>query len=346
MNKIILLIFICLCSTLFAFSEINTYTCILVSEINDGSSEGEIGYNWKLAQGGGQTGPTTFTISERGFIYVCDYINNRINIYDLVLKYVKTIKETRNEAGNTFVFSAYKIKVDIDDNIVAITMNNDLEKIDKNGKKIYNIYKNDIPQIVNYDYDFFLLEKNILFNDEDGYNLIDEKGKILKKQEAINFINIKKNNLENTKKANFNSIYPLFENETQQFLDEKKLVFINGRVLSSNLDKHRSIYKFIKNNNKFKTDLILDKVNEDVTENITHKELIGFDIDNNSYWDCRIGNDRFKRIILICSNKGELIDCFYNKIKWSKCAVSPSGDVYFMSSNKNGTLFHKTERQW
>ena len=74
--------------------------------------------------------------------------------------------------------------------------------------------------------------------------------------------------------------------------------------------------------------------------------LIGYDSEGNSYWNVITGIKPEDRAVLICSQYGEALDCFYNRIQWSLVAVAPSGDVYFLDYDSEGVYFYKVAQQW
>ena len=117
MKKNFLYLFLLLFIYTYAYCDkINEYPILKIKTILIGKKNNEIGIEKYTA--GGPTGPMTFTISNKNNIYIPDRANNRLNIYDINLNFLKNIYEKENKECHF----AHNLKVDKNENIIALSV--------------------------------------------------------------------------------------------------------------------------------------------------------------------------------------------------------------------------------
>jgi hypothetical protein len=248
--------------------------------------------------------------------------------------------------GRSYVFSASKILVNEDKDIIAYIDGNGLVKINKEGDEVYKIDNSKLPREVKSLKQFFLYEKNILYFDKNKIQIIDNKGKILKKTEIAREIERINNNSNDNNLSTENET----NNKIDTFLKENKLVKYNEKIITGKFDQLRDYYKIISEDKTNSFVDVVDKINDfrNFISTINIK-LVGYDSDSNSYWRTNTTKQyQSKPVILVCSKYGAIIDCFFNDLQLHSIAIAPCGDIYFMDRRpKNGKyLFYKITRHW
>jgi hypothetical protein len=337
-----IIIILILLTSSFLFGEIMNYQLLRIAIIKNGNKDGELGYNPKLASMGAPPGPTALVISPDEEMFVCDPINQRINVYDINLRYKRKIME-KDSMG---IYYSYNIKIGDDKNITALGMNKDIIKFSKNGDIIFKIDSYKLPdQVTNY-YNFFPFASYILFYDKNTENsafLIDDSGKIFDKNKSTEEIKRINQTNESTLVTKKGDVSKQLSNEITK---KYGVVESRGRILSTNIEVHRDYFKKMKELQKVEKSIPLTEDN--IPDNLsTFKNIIfiGFDKDNNSYWKAKTKDNA--KIIIVCSPIGAIVDYFSNPLEWSLETVAPSGDVYFLGkAEEQGRTFYKITRRW
>ena len=127
-KRIFILCFIILPTYIFC-DQLSNYTIEKIHSISTETKEGLIG--WEPSVAGGYSGPTAIAI-RKNKIYIPDSVNYRINIYNDNFEYMETIKELKKESH-----FAHFIKVDENENIIALIVSHGLKKINQKGEKIF-----------------------------------------------------------------------------------------------------------------------------------------------------------------------------------------------------------------
>jgi len=344
----IILITILLNIIFFVYGEaIRNYSQIEAHKIKVGNGYGELGVDPKRAQMAAPTGPTTFTLNN-DVIYVCDYINARINVYDSNWNFLNSIKDI----AYTGIYYSTKIKLDDIGNILVFDQNMSLLKIDRTGKLLLKIPKNKYLSDNFIPYHDKLLLYSI--NDKKKREIIifDENGKILDKDQTLEIVNNTKTKAL-SRTSNFESD-DIIKDKVKKIFDDKGVI-IDKAPLTDYFSILREYYEMLKGaqlksltNRSNNQKEIKDVAEYEFPKLVSiYPDYIGFDADGNSYWQNEIKDSRPRKdIILVCSPYGEILDVFYNPSSWNKVAIAPNGDVYFLSYDKEWVYFHKVTRRW
>lgn len=327
---------------LYTFSdEIKSYEQAEEYSFKIGNHAGEIGYDpQRSLMGGAPAGPTSFTISPDLKFYICDTINFRINIYDCNYKYLQCI----NNIEYGYIHAAFLLKVNANSNVLVLDGSKNLIKFNSKNEMIYFIWSSQLPNEVKSKKNFFnYYDKVLYYEKNDKFLFLNEFGKKINQEEAEKeLIKIQQNFLQYSSSETI----PVKKSIISEFVQNNKIITYENNLLTSNFSKHRAYYETIEEN-RIKSNSVTfgDKIDLNKLPIGQHK-LIGFDSDGNSYWGVKTGRNPEDRAVLVCSQYGEALDCFYNRIKWSSIAVAPSGDVYFMNYDTMGTHIYKTSRRW
>lgn len=326
-------------STFFAYSnEIKEYNQILIGEISTGNKDGEIGDTTPFKKMGGVP-PNNFTISDDNLIYVCDFLNKRINVYDLNFIFIESIIEKQQSE----IYFANKLMVNGNKSIIAHVGTIGLIKIDKSGSEIFRLKNEFLPSEVRYKHQFFLINNDILYFEKEKYTIINEFGNRLNENESrdkIKEIKSKKNELTTEESIKMES-----------FLNSKNIIKYNNRIFAGSFKKLREYNDFLNGlrNNTKALQGEKNKILSSLTEYDGNFNIIDYDNDGNSYWNTYTKKENgSKPVILVISRDGEILDGFYNELSLPNIAIAPNGDVYFMDRMpKAGKfLFYKITRQW
>jgi hypothetical protein len=322
--------------------DINYYEQIKIRSIEIGKDNGKIGLNFKPV---GPQSPYTFSIGKNNWIYVPDAVNYRINVYDLNLNYISEIVVTDKQYN--WIYNAYKINIDMNQDLIIFYPDKGLIKINKAGNFIFEIDKGILPVSVIGSKEFFLIDNYILYYDDSKENkitFINPSGNILTLNETTKFV--KELEEKGTKKFVSNSPW----DKVKEIIEKEKVIVNDDKLLTTVFMEHRKFYhelsgnKYISRNGDEQK--IYDKIDIDLSK-FKNFIFIGFDSENNSYWRVKLPG-KYKHVIIICSTYGAILDCFDTnlKIEYVYTAISPAGDIYFMDFNKEGTHFYKIERRW
>ena len=321
-------------------NEINNYEQILIETILTGNKPGQIGDTTPFKKMGGVP-PNMFTISNDNLIYVCDFMNQRINIYILDFSYKGMIKEKQQSES----YSARKLNILGNGNIVFFSLNNGIVSMDQQGNEIFRINYNILPNEVRYKHIYFIIEDNILYYNNEQINIIDQKGKHLDENEKKTEIE----RLDTLEIEHRNGISTPLIVEANILLKAAKIIKYKDRISTGDFKKLRKYYELY-NSNKKTSSIITDKLQNIFSIlSLSNMEVIGYDTDSNSYWKAETKKEfGTKQVILVCSKFGAILDCFYNEKRFPNIAIAPKGDVYFMDREpKDGKfLFYKVERRW
>jgi hypothetical protein len=298
-------------------------------------------------------GPVTFTISKNKNIYVPDFANHRINIYDLHLNYKYFIIE--KEHG---IMQYGNIHIDDNMNLIANSTSLGLKKINQTGETVFLLSKQNLPK--NFDfYNYFLINNNIIYYDDTGsIKTITSDGNIRDSVETLNIVReIEKNEIENTKEEQ--KSLATKRNILIDIQNKEKSIIIGDKYYTSRFSDMKDYFEKAKKYYAFKKELKNEIKSENININEKSFEIckfIGFDAEHNSYWKSYAPKqEKWEEFIFVYSNYGEVIDAFYfsdlkdKNIIWGdliKIAVAPSGDVYFMRNDETGSYFWKIERRW
>jgi len=338
----------------FIFSnEFSNYLIQKVNSIPVGKEESMIG--WRSAYAGCQSGPITFTIKNNLF-YIPDITNQRINVYNDKLEFIKTI----NEKGKKIIQTANRIIVDDKKSIIAYTQGYGLKKINDYGETIFYIKYDELPNEIKSNKNFFPTDDIVMiYNDNNGIEYITPDGKIIKDEKATKKMEELTGNRRKIKRDQ--TIDITLPADKTKIVDnlrkDPSLLLIDDEYYSTSFietekyfDKIKEVREYVKeqkkkNNVKYRTSNI--NINIDGYAFYT---FIDYDKDHNDYWEA--GKDEAsirKAAIIIFTKYGELLDAFYygqyRKIDGSlkpdytiyptseaKVAISPDGDIYFLKS--------------
>jgi len=336
-----ILLFLLFVLSVLAFSEnIQNYPFKSIKTISIGKKEGEIGFVKKIF-GGMPHGPQNFFICNDNNVYVPDFANGRINVYDLDLNFLYTILEKENKMAS----HVGQIFVDQDKNIFLMRNDIGLKKINKNGDTIIFIEKEKLPKKLLNNKNFFLKEGIIFYYNDNSYiESISLKGEIKDNEISVYLLD-----QLNQKKRK------ITDKDLIKLKTDKKHIIIGDQYFSTSFRENKAFFeesneyfKKIKENKSSKEkNIVLDE------KKLRTSQFIGYDADHNSYWRNFEGN--FKYFIFVFSYFGEVIDAFYfdelmnvsvTNGELVHTAVAPNGDVYFMRNDENGSHFWKIERQW
>jgi len=327
MLKKYILLLILLISYNYNLLAINEYEILELGTIPIGNQTGMLGYDaTKILPGYGPIRPTTYSISEDNYIYICDNLNQRINVYDLELNFIREIK------GNGFRLPKIeKIKIDKEENIIAI-ISNFLLKIDKQGRKKFTIKKTKLSSEVMTKYNYFPFKDYIFFYDKDIVKWISPDGSIIENENDLNSISMLLTDEINSK-LKIQGIEKILK-----YKNEKNIIFAGDKLLSTDFKKHKDYFDFLKST--------LTDINfKDESAKHSYRSInsfIDYDSYSNSYW---VGSTGEKRIILVFSKFGGLLDCFYHT-RGVLPAVTSNGDIYTWEINEEGVAFYKIARRW
>jgi hypothetical protein len=351
MKNLATILFVLLIPSILNSQAIKDYQQLKVFTVAIGSAEGQMVYDQRAATLGSLSQPLSFTIGNDNNIYINDSCNARINIYDINFAFKKTI----NDKKHIGFWEIRKIEVDDENNLFLYIPEAGLVKIDLDGNIIWRVKKKELPVSLRDNRTFFLYEKSVVYFDSQSaipIKFIDENGIVLddeKNRSRMETLYTKTtNNIEQV------AIAPLLADIEHAKMKELNIFENKGNMLAPNISMHREYFKKIKNQIIKKQDLVKDKAictidfSDDaflIDNKLISGELIGYDVDNNSYWKSAILATG-KTYIIILRKNGSILDAFYFDIERSFIAVAPNGDVYFMQSTDAGINFYKTIRQW
>jgi hypothetical protein len=356
--KNIIIIILLLFYSFFSYTEqLNTYSFIPVKVIQTGSEEGKIGWQ---ASPSGYTGPTTMYIDKNSIIYVPDRVNNRINLYDLDINFLKTIIEKEKK----YAHFTNKMKVDENGNIIYISTKAGLQKIDPKGNNLFTIKYKILPRNVKNRQNFFPINDVIfIYDDNNEIEYITSEGEIISGEKITSKITELTDKME-SKESQMNIILlPAEQKKIIQELKNNKILLIGTRLYSTNFSKNQEYFNKIKEIRKYiiSQKKEADKKNIDINIEDFSMHFIDYDEKHNSYWQGIINkpDDIKKYAVIIYSKYGELLDAFYygqyndhepnyNLYPTTEAivAVAPIGDVYFLIGNSKEYTFYKVENNW
>ena len=342
-RKMLYSLFIVIINIAMIYS-INNYPYILIGTVNAGNADvspdnGQIRFAPEFINMGGHP-PQLITISEKNQLYVSDVISGRFNIYNLNMDFIRTIRL------KTLMPSGGKILVDNEENIIGLSLlENHLVKINKNGELIYRINRNNLSIQLRDQNKFYLINSGLLYFDEksNGIEILDASGIKLTEEEKKEILDRQYNEVRAIL-LNDPDFAKKYIKDVEDLLSTEKIFFNDGTMIAENFDVCREYYKILKKatNNK-----AIDRV-PDVT-NDSPLRIIGFDDDKNSYWNC-ICRREDKFFIVVCSNKGEIIDTFFSyqqkNAAMSAIAIAPNGDIYYKDAWPENGKFHFYKISW
>lgn len=216
--------------------EINTYDQMKVGEIKTGKSDEQLGFDSRFLNIDAHTGPSFMSIDEKGFFYIVDDINHRINLYNDKLNHVKSLKSLLKYK----IYHADALR--ISDGIVAFLVKSKfLGRMLLNGDVEFTIKKKDLSLQVRTNSNFFLFNEFILYYDydtEENIFLIDAKGSLLN---SIDKENILKKSFAVEKKK-FEEHNKIFVDAYFSFVQSKKIVIHNQKMLTTDIYIERFVY--------------------------------------------------------------------------------------------------------
>jgi hypothetical protein len=348
-------------------AQINDYPISKIKVISVGKEDGLIG--WESPVAGGYSKPRTMVISRENMVYVPDGANNRINLYDLSLNYVKSIKE---EGKRTFIDKSQTLMIDEHGSMYYSFPDSGLFKLDKGGKRIYYIDAHDLPKNVIYKNALFLIDDEAYYyGDDDKIRLIAKDGALEDTESA--FARLEEHSINNKMKTT--SIDPQIELTSEKkkiFTDirkEKHYILTDDCAYISDAKRAREYFKQIRTVRDYVYKSESNKPdNTQYDELPTNTSFISYDDDHNGYWMGEVmdGKGAFEYYILVYSKYGEFLDAFYyGAQKYVKqnnqtfierdarypttgaiITIAPSGDVYFLMGNEKEYTFYKVTRSW
>ena len=352
MNRILCILLSIFISFSLNAADINEYQMELVAELEVGEQEGKLGYNEELAQWFG-VGVIQFTISEKNIFYICDPFNFRLSVFDINFNFIKSISVKYG------ISTTKKIIIDKNENIISLNHPVGLVKIDKQGNLKFQIKYNKLPDTMKGKKEFFVLQNDVLFYDKSEYIiLLNDKGEkkvynnVLQVLTEYNESIIDSN--DNSRTFNSND----FEDKVTKFLEKKKLIKKGNKLLTGNFKNLQEYNETIKSIDRTSETLrnLTDEQYIDIFDKISiySMELLGYDNNSNSYWESRVEKKYLEEgkieqlVVVVCSQYGEILDCFYNFNNYESVAVAPNGDIYFRESVPADGKFHfyKITRRW
>lgn len=350
------LILLCLITIISTYGEqLNEYSFEIINKIKVGSKEGMIG--WQFLPGG-ITGPATLFVSNDE-IFVPDRMNYRVNIYDLDIKFKRTLMEK----GKNEVSATYIMKMDDNGNIIYISTISGLIKIDSNGNRLFSIDYKILPRKVKNQYNFFPIEDNIfIYNDNNEIECITAKGETLQGKNV-------KSKIDKITSKRMSDLYSGMKLPSdkikiiEDFQQDNTFLVINDHFYSTDFYKIKEYFNKIKEVRSYILTQKKGNMNKNIDLNIDDFSMhfIGYDTKYNSYWQGSIDKPGKiqKYAIIIYSKYGELLDAFYygqyddHEPNYSLypttealIAVAPDGDVYFLIGNSKEYTFYKVENNW
>ena len=218
MRNVLYIIILLITNYLGVFSnEINNYVQDKIFTFKIGNEKGEIGYDPnRPLMGGAPAGPTAFTICNKSNFYICDTINNRINVYSSTFGFIKTITSKKVY----YVFGSRVIKVDDNQNIIALDGENNLIKINQEGELILLLDNIILPMQVTGLYNFFPFEDKIIYyNNQNNLTFINSSGEKIDQKLVENKLTEVSNRI---KQISNNVDLPVESEIISNFLKEKK----------------------------------------------------------------------------------------------------------------------------
>jgi len=343
MKNIILIICLILLCTVISAQEIPVYELQEIITLKIGSGTGEVGYDKDYAAGGGYPGPTFYTFSPGGNLYIFDHRNKRINVYNSTFNFIKTINPATEIAYDYFIWAT----IDEKENLACFLDMKGLYKLDNTGKIIYSIPIKFLSRSVSKFYNFFPIGDDLLiYNDgaaKEKLMLFDNEGLRIAKDKTETLLH------ENTIAAK-DLLHIENDNEQQfeSFLKENNIIINSNKLLTTDFKKHRKFFNSLLQINKGNSNIekVGDSKDDTIFELLGITSFKGFDINGNSCWFCTDNIEYNIFFIVILSNKGELIDFFKpDLIEKGAVTISPTGDVYFIKTNEEGCKIYKTIRQ-
>ncbi len=355
--KKILLIGILFCISFTVYAQINDYELTFIKTITIGEEEGLIGWNGRALRHGGPPGPNTFAINKDYKIYVPDLVNDRVNIYNADLNYLSIIIE---EKGSRNASGAFMIKFD-GEGYLIVAHHYGLAKISLDGKRVFAIERDVLPPNMLSSRSIFPFDDHIFFYDEYGYvRSIDPDGNIQKPGRSMEVLNeINQRQMGFNQQSRDASILKASSEDvsiTEMILQDRKHIIVGNQFFTTDRYKMDKYYQELEKENSSSRSFNAESIKSlDIgMSGIGSRYLQGYDNDNNSYWIALEESTR-KRLILIYSKTGTILDAFYyddiNKLiandeQTRKVAIAPNGDVYFMRNDGKGSHFWKVERRW
>ena len=321
LRKIIILILIFIPFCIFP-EDFNTYEIELIKSIPTGSSEDHLGYN-EIIRAGDTSGPAGMGFDVAGNLYISDYWNERIVVYDKNLTYTKYIN-----LKNFYIMNSAKQLFAESDGIWGWSDEYSIAKIDYSGNKLFEIdfWNDKVAKKLNHE---FLVYKNyfIYFMKDGGFIYLDslDKNKKKNKEKMIIYKNAEDfytQNLRSTKNIDFS-------------ISNNNELINSDKIINKDYKKYLDFWKRQHKKN--------DENHSDSFAKYSVVTYIGMDKNNWIYFAV----DIYKAIIVF-DNDGYLVDAFiprdfrYNILP----AVNPEGDIFFINETSINILLYKITRRW
>jgi len=325
MKKILIFLIYLLVFLSGIFAEKN-YDILEIATIPFGKGDGQLGYNDKdFIPGAGYPMPLFFSITESDNIYIYDWANNRICVFDININFIKNIK------FKDYIGYIYSMKIDEFENIYLLS--NGLEKISNKGDKIYSIKSSSLSPFIGSNKEFYP-QKGYVFFYDDEYKLgcFDLKGKKITDNDLVKI----KNEVRQVPKA-VNDIE--LDKVIEKYNKRSERLFSKNNLIINDSAKFIDYLSFVKNNIIIKNKINDVKYNKkDLIK--TMRSMIGIDNIGNVYWDNR-------KEIIVFSKFGELIERLkYNHEIYGNPVITQNGDIYFWTFKPEGVGFGKITCQW
>lgn len=315
--------------------QIADYKSVPIGTLPIGSGEGQVGYNKSFGEGGGFSGPTNYAFSPEGDLYISDYINSRIDVFNRDFHFVKNV--IVDEFGKYPIIN--RLEVNRFGEIIAIIDLGGIFVLDIDGNILFRKRQNELPRTVTKAYNIFFYADGILyFDDLSKYHILDKTGGELSNTNKTRQWAAMVSQIETQFKFDKDATVSIIS-----ALRAADVVWDNGRLLTTDFTKQMKLWDQFRNlpisKISGKNTAILDKVSEVI--------FLGFDAGANSYWVC-FEKGRFNsRFVLIMSPLGKVVEYFTSDmLKYGMPVVAPNGDIYFMFAEKEGVSINRIKRVW
>jgi len=343
MRNFLILVFIIIC--VFPIYTINSYLCEEIGLITIGEEKNELGYR-KIGPGGigsDVSHPQAFIINPKtNMLYISDPVKKRIVVFDIQLNFVKEIKV------NGYNLSSVMIIKFNESNDIIFTDTYGITKISNEYDLEFYIDNNELPSNITYSSNYYPITDSIYFYNKNGkIQIIDKNGKISSETESKQVLtNLYNNQLNDIKSIN------ILNNQDYTYFKENNILVNGNRVLTTNKYKAKKQYY-----DHIKEQVKKEARNELLSRGIlkengftpdfdvydTMETFIGYDSDDNAYWNGWVDG---KRVVIVLNILGEAVDCFEIEQKFKQQIVAPSGDVYMWEIKSEGVTFYKITRRW
>lgn len=329
-------LFIIICVNIFA-TKLDKYTAKSLFTIPIGKDEAQITMKYSNKKMGVASGPGSLNIGNDDYIYICDNLNARFQIFDKKGNFINLINVV-DSVHKSSLIEVTRFTFDSDNNIIIfLSSRHSLLKIDQQGNVIFDKKKNELGKNVLYYRNLFAIEDNLLYYDDDyKIQMLNRNGKQLTDKEKNQVFE----KLNQVVRSNSNKIKIIYKNKNKIVEYKEKFLTTDFNSIKPLLESKREALK--------KDNLTRNNVSNvfiDDTKFDDH-QFLGFDGDNNSYWTASYpGVDKY--VIVIYSSDGVILDYFSSDFEEMMFSVDSEGNIYTMTADfKKGVTIWQYPRMW